>query len=265
MSTVARLTLRRTWVRIASLALGFGLFVFVVGLSYASIDQNVIRSLVESLPPFLRAITGAADLASPSGYLGAAYVHPVVLTILGALVVSLATTPARDRESGAAELFLARPLPPWRWLAGIAMALVVGLVVVLVGGYLGGLMATLVVHDLGSVSPVSLAVVVLNTALVFAAVSGISLVIAVLARTGGQAVGWAAGFVVISYAVNYLAMLWTVARPLGYLSVFHRYDPGVVMRTGALPGVVASVLAVVAVAGAVIAHVLMQRREPSVT
>ncbi len=265
MKIVALMSLRRAWVRIVCLAVGCGVFVFVVGLSYASIDQNAIRSLMESLPPVLKVIVGTVDLASPAGYLGVAFVHPVVLAAMGALVVSMATTPARDRESGAAELLLSRPLAPWRWLAGMAIALAVGLVAVAAGAYLGAVTSVATVHDLGGVSTASLLLVTLNALLVFAAAAGISLLIAVFSRTAGHAVGWAAGYIVLAYAINYLAMLWSVARPLGGLSIFYRYDPGMVLRTGHVPTTPVWALAITAVVTTVAAHVAVQRREPLVT
>lgn len=262
MRVVCALCLRRARARIAALAAGLGLFVYVVGLSYASIDENAVRSLVESLPPFLRALTGASDLASPTGYLGAAYTHPVALAILGALVVSMATLPARDRESGVVELFLSRPLAPWRWIAGVAAAVFAGLAVVLAGGYVGGVAAIATVGDLGGVSAASLAVVVADAGLVFAAAAGVCLAVATAARGGGQAVGCGAGFLVVSYALNYLAMVWSIARPLGVASIFHGFDPGIVLRTGHVPATVAAWLAGAAVAGTAAALILAQRREP---
>jgi len=258
---VLGLSLLRARLRITVLAIGFGLFEFVVGLSYASVDANAIRSLVESLPPALRALSGSADVASAAGYLGAAYIHPVALTIQGALVISMATTPARDAETGAAELLLARPLPPWRWLAAQALAAALALAVVAAGGYAGGLAAALTVDDLSPVRASHLLAASATGALVFVAVGAVALLAAVLARGGARAVGWAAGFAVISYALNYLAEIWTVAEPLGPLSVFHHYDPGVITGTGEVGAGALLTLGGVALAAAAAAHVLVQRRE----
>lgn len=261
MSVVLSLSLVRARARIVILALGFGLFEFIVGLSYASVDQNAIRSLVESLPPALRALSGSADVASATGYLGAAYIHPVALTVQGALVISMATAPARDAETGAAEMILSRPLQPWRWLAAQTAAVVIALGVVAAGGYLGGLVAALTVDDLSSVSPRDLLAASATGALVFLAIGGVALLAAVLARGGARAVGWAAGFAVVSYAVNYLAEIWTVAEPLGPLSVFHRYDPGLIAGGAGVATDDLAALAGVAIGTALLAHVLVQRRE----
>jgi hypothetical protein len=261
MSVVFVLSLLRARVRIAALAIGFGLFEFVVGLSYASIDQNAIRSLIDSLPPALKALSGSADIASPTGYLGSGYIHPVALTVQGALVISMATAAARDTESGAAELILSRPLAPWRWLLAQTGAVVVGLLIVASGGYVGGLISTLVVDDLGSVGAGALLETSAGGVLVFAAVAGVALLASVACRGGARALGYSAGFVVASYALNYLAQIWTLITPLGRLSVFHYFDAGVVLGRGGLRLPDVLVLTAIAGATAIAAHVMVERRE----
>lgn len=263
MTVVFRLALLRSRVRIAALAVGFGLFEFIVGLSYASVDQNAVRTLVESLPPALRALSGQADVASPTGYLGAAYIHPVALTIQGALVISMATAPARDLETRAAELLLSRPLPPWRWLAAQTAACVVALALVAAGGFAGGAVAARTVGDLAAVGLGDLLRSSATGALVFLAVAGVGLLAAVALRGGARAVGWTAGFAVVSYALNYLAQVWTVARPFGRLSVFHHYDPGLITGGGPVGLTALVTLGGLAVVTAVAAHVVMTRREPA--
>ena len=100
MRTIYALALGRVRVRLLLLALGFGLFELVVGLSYASVDQNAVRSLVDALPPALRALAGSADIATPTGYAGSGYLHPVALAVQAAAAISMAATPAREAEDG---------------------------------------------------------------------------------------------------------------------------------------------------------------------
>ena len=257
MRVIIGLTLLRARGRIIALSLGFAVFIMLVGLSYASVDQNAIRTLIEQLPPALRALAGASDLASPAGYLGAAFLHPVPLTILGVLVISITSSVTRDRESGAADLLLSRPLPPHRWLAGQTIALgIVG-----TAGMLGGILARSVVADLESVSTRGVAAAGLGAMLLFAAIAGVSLFIAVIVPRGAQAVGWASGFVVASYALNYLAQVWTPVDVVAPLSVFHHFEPGGIVAAGALPWSSALTLLGVAVGGVAAAHVAIDRRE----
>ncbi|MGI9538601.1 MAG: ABC transporter permease subunit, partial [Miltoncostaeaceae bacterium] len=246
MSEIFRLSLWRARGRIVALTVGFALFELVVALSYASVDQNAVRQLVDSLPPALVALAGSADVASPGGYLGSAYVHPVALTVQGALVVSMASALARDLDSGQAELILSRPLPVWAWVFAQWSALAVGLAAVAAGGFLGGLAGISTVDALSGVEVGSLAAVSAGGYLVFLAFGGIALLVATLAPSGGRAVGWAAGIVLVSYALDYLADIWTIAEPLGPLSPFHYYDPGVILTEGRLPATDALLLTLVA-------------------
>ncbi len=261
MSQIFLFSLWRARGRIVALTVGFALFELIVALSYASVDQNAVRQLVDSLPPALVALAGSSDLASPGGYLGSAYAHPVALTLQGALVVSMATALARDLDSGQAELILSRPLPVWAWVFAQWAALAVGLAIVATGGFVGGLVGVSTVGALASVDAAALAAVSAGGYLMFLAFGGIALLVATLAPSGGRAVGWAAGIVLVAYALDYLADIWTIAEPFGPLSPFHYYDPGVILSQGRLPATDALVLALVAACSAALAHLVFTRRE----
>jgi ABC-2 type transport system permease protein len=259
--TVYALALERARVRIVLLALGFGLFELVVGLSYASVDQNAIRQVVDALPPALRALAGSADIATPTGYVGSGYLHPVALAVQAAVAISMGAAPAREAEDGTAELVLSRPLPPARWLAAHALALVTGLAVVVVGGYLGGLVAALSVDDLAPVHAGPLALAMIAGTLLFLALGGVTLLVASLVRTGGRAVGWATGFLLVSYALDYLAQVWSIAEPLGPLSVFHYLDPPAILRRGTIGAEDVLAFGGLAVVTAALAHARIGRRD----
>jgi ABC-type transport system involved in multi-copper enzyme maturation permease subunit len=259
--TIYSLALERARVRIFVLMLGFGLFELVVGLSYASVDQNAVRQLVDALPPALKVLAGSADIASPTGYMGSGYLHPVALAIQGAIAISMAAAPAREAEDGTAELVLSRPIPPARWLAAHACAMATALAVVAGGGYLGGLVAAVSVEDLAPVSPGPLAGAVAVGFLCFLAVGGVALMVASLVRAGGRAVGLAAGFLLVSYALDYLAQVWSLVEPLGPLSIFHYLDPQEILGSGGVQIGDALVLAGVALATCAAALVLIERRD----
>lgn len=261
MRTVYGLALERARVRIVLLAAGFGLFELVVGLSYASVDQNAIRQLVDTLPPALRALAGSADIASPTGYAGSGYLHPVALAIQGAIAISMAAAPAREAEDGTAELVLSRPIPPPLWLGAHALAMATGLAVVVAGGYAGGLAAALSVDDLSTVRPGPLAGALATGFLLFLAVGGVTLLVASLVRTGGRAIGWAAGFLLISYALDYLAQVWSIAEPLGPLSIFHYLDPPAILGSGSVGIEDVAALGGLALATTATALVLMRHRD----
>ena len=261
MSTIWWLSLGRARARIAVLALAFGLFEFLVALSYAAVDQNVVRELYESLPPAIRAFAGAADIASPAGYLGSAYIHPIPLVIQGALAISMATAAARDLEEGAAELILSRPIRRWQWLLAQAAAMSAALVVVAAGGLAGGMVGIATVADLGAVSLGGLAIVSAGGCLLTLALGAVALAASAVARGGGRAVGWAAGFAIVSYALNYLAEVWRLIEPFGRLSVYWYYDPGVILSQSQMALSSVAVLAAVALIAGAVALVAIERRE----
>ncbi|MGD9571886.1 MAG: ABC transporter permease subunit [Thermoleophilia bacterium] len=255
MRTIYSLALGRVAVRLALMALGFLLFEFVVGLSYASVDENAVRRLVDALPPALRALAGSADIATPTGFAGSGYLHPVALALQAAAAIAMAATPARETEDGTAELVLSRPLPPWRWLAAHGLAMATGLAIVCAGGYLGGLLAAAVVDDLAPVDAGPLALASLAGYLCFLAVGGITLLVAACVRGGGRAIGWATGFLLVSYALDYLAQVWSLAEPLGPLSIFHHLDPPAILGPAGLSGsdlLVFAALAAVTTAAALV-------------
>ncbi len=261
MRTVYGLALERARGRILLLAVGFGLFELVVGLSYASVDQNAIRALVDALPPALRALAGSADIASPTGYAGSGYLHPVALAIQGAVAISMSAAPAREAEDGTAELVLSRPLPPAQWLGAHFLAMATALAIVVAGGYLGGLAAALAIDALAPVDAGPLAAAAIAGHLCFLAVGGVTLLVASFVRTGGRAVGWAAGFLLISYAIDYLAQVWTIAEPLGPVSVFHYLDPPAVIGGAGLGATDVAALAGLAALTAALALVRVERRD----
>ena len=261
MRTIYGLALERARVRIALLAIGFALFELVVGLSYASVDQNAIRQVVDALPPALRALAGSADIATPTGYSGSGYLHPVALAVQAAVAISMAAAPAREAEDGTAELVLSRPLPPARWLGAHALAMVTGLATVVVGGYLGGALAAATVDDLGPVDLGPLALALLAGFFCFLAVGGVTLLVASIVRTGGRAVAWATGFLLVSYALDYLAQVWSIAEPLGPLSIFHYLDPPAILGRGSIGIEDVIALGGLALATSLTALVLIQHRD----
>ncbi|MBI2684387.1 MAG: hypothetical protein HYX33_03190 [Actinobacteria bacterium] len=263
MGVLFRLAARRTWRRVAVLAVAFAAFELVVGLSYTSTDRELLRRLIEGLPPAFRALASAtgADLSTPAGYLGSGYFHPVALTLQAALVTSLAASVARDVEDGVAELLLARPIARWRWLAAQATWTGVALGVVVAGGFLGGFFARIAVPDLRGVPATDLALTSAMGGLVFTTLAGFALTVAGLSRSGGRVVAATAGFVLVSYALNYLAEVWSLVRPLGPLSIFHYYDPARILSRGTLDAADVSVLAVATTVLVVAAHVIAERRE----
>jgi len=261
MQVVLSLALLRSLRRTLLLGLALGAFLFLVGLSYSSVDENQIRSLVESLPPALQAFLKGSDIASPSGYLGSTFIHPITLSIMAAAGIAGGAASARDVETGVAELMLSRPLRRTSWLGAELIAMLVQVTIVAVMGLIGALIAVTTVDALAPVSVSALLLTAIPLWLLFAGIGAVTTLAASFSRTGAKAIGWGTAFALVAYALDYLAQVWGVAEPLGPLSVMHWYRPATILGQGTVPGSTWAVLVGVAVVASGLALVVTSRRE----
>lgn len=261
MGVVLSLALRRSARRTVLLGIALGAFLFLVGLSYSSVDGNQIRSLVESLPPALQAFVRGSDLGSASGYVGATFLHPITLSIMAATAIAAGAAPARDVEQGVAELMLSRPLTRTAWLGAEMIAMTIQLVVVAALGLAGAVLAVATVDDLSSISQANLVLTVLPLLLMFIGVGAVTMLAGTFSRTAARAIGWGTAFALVAYALDYLAQVWGVAEPLGPLSVMHWYRPANILGSGTVPASTWIALIGVAVVASAIALAATSRRE----
>jgi ABC-2 type transport system permease protein len=261
MGVVFSLAIRRSLRRTLLLGIALGAFLFLVGLSYSSVDENQIRSLVESLPPALQAFVKGSDIASPSGYLGSTFIHPITLSIMAATAIAAGASPARDVETGVAELMLSRPLTRTAWLGAEMLAMVLQVLVVAALGFIGALIAVTTVDALAPVAVGNLLLTTIPLLLLFIGIGAVTMVAGSFSRTAARAIGWGTGFALVAYALDYLAQVWGVAEPLGPLSVMHWYRPANILGSGTVPASTWIALIGVAVVAMAVALAVTSRRE----
>ena len=261
MNVVFSLALRRSLRRTVLLGVALGAFLFLVGLSYATVDENQIRSLVESLPPAIRAFVKGSDVASPAGYLGSGFVHPITLALMAATGIAAGATSARDVETGVAELMLSRPLRRTSWLGAEIIAMVLQVTIVAVLGLLGATIAVASVDSLAPVSLTSLVITIMPLWLMFVGIGAVTVLASSFSRTGAKAIGWGTAFALVAYAIDYLSQIWTLAEPLGPLSVMHWYRPADILGDGSAPASTWLVLGGVAIVASALALLVTSRRE----
>jgi ABC-2 type transport system permease protein len=261
MGVVLSLALRRSARRTVLLGIALGAFLFLVGLSYSSVDENQIRSLVESLPPAIQAFVKGSDIASPAGYLGSTFIHPITLSIMAATAIAAGAAPARDVETGVAELMLSRPLTRTAWLGAEMIAMVIQLVVVALLGFAGALIAVTTVDALAPIAVGNRVLTAIPLLLLFIGIGAVTMLAGAFSRTGTRAIGWGTAFALVAYALDYLAQVWGVAEPLGPLSVMHWYRPATILGGGTVPGSTWAVLVGVAVVAGAAALAVTSRRE----
>ncbi|MDH6108666.1 ABC-2 type transport system permease protein [Kitasatospora sp. MAP12-15] len=207
--------------------------------------------------------TGDVSIASYPGLLGGGLVHPfwiaLQLTVIGSLA---AAAVAADVESGTIELLMVRPVSRSRLLAERTAAL-------LLASLLLTAAATLTVAAGVALSPRLHATVPLSG--VFAAgllgigfalsLAGPSLAVSAGGRRKAHVVGTTVAIGAVGFAINFIALAWSKAAPLRFVSPFHYYTPGDALAHGTVPWTSFGVLVGVGVAGILAAFALLARRD----
>ena len=220
--------------------------------------EGLLALLPESIRAMLKAQGGFATEAT--GYIGMQYRHPFYLLSTSGFAIAMASgAVAREIERSTALMLLAVPLARWRYLAAKVASMVVVIVVLLVAVW-AGTGAGVAVTGLGGVDMLTLARVLVNLLALALASGGIATLLSSLSSDGGHVISVAAGIAAAMFFGDFLATIWSPAELVGYVSLFHYYDPLGVTQSGLAVRDMA-VLMGVAVAGFGGALVAFQRRD----
>ena len=227
--------------------------------------QSAFSQLSALIPDFVRTAAGPEALALMSyiGVVGLGYFHPIVLTSLVGLMMTVATEPSGEIEMRFVDLTLARPLARVDVVVRTIVVLVVSgclMLALMIGGTWIG--TTFFAPD-GAERPsltmlVSLAV---TLGAEMACWAGVALAIAAGARRRAVAGGIAGALALGSYLLDYLGRAWEPASTLSRLSPFHYFEPMAVVMGGPVDWQNIAVLAAVAAVGTLIAFVTFSRRD----
>ncbi|MFI9202366.1 ABC transporter permease subunit [Streptomyces sp. NPDC053048] len=262
-----RLALLRRRRMLAALLLGMAVFETLIVVIANTVPPETLFAAGGRQPPrALRAFSGTSGdvaVASYPGLLGGGLTHPfwiaLQLTAIGSLA---AAAVAADVESGTMELLMVRPLSRARLLAERTAALIVVSVLL-------NVVATLTVAAGVALSPRLHDTVPLGG--VFAAgllgwgfalcVTGPALAVSAAGRRRARVVGTTIAFGAVGFAVNFVALAWSRAAPLRWISPFHYYTPGDALALGTVEWESFGVLAGVGVLGIALAFALLARRD----
>lgn len=169
---------------------------------------------------------------------------------------------AGELEGGTLELVLARPVSRVRYLLSWIAVLVPGAAAIALAYSLGCIAAwELFQPSSGHLYPANMLESSVYTMLLLAAIAGVSLLASSLSSERGRALAWAAGFVVGSYAWNFLLSLVDTLRPFARLSPWWYYAPGSLIESGNVPWLDGGVLAAIAFATGSLALGIFARRD----
>lgn len=251
------------------IALTIGLFLFeyiqpVAIDTFGSLDQLV--AIMDLVPkPFLALLNVTPEVVEEvglPGFLALGFTHPVYHLLVAAVVIWMAARGlAGEMESGQIQVSLARPVSRRQfYLSRILAVATIAAWVALVAA-MGNIVGMLVSKPDGEMDIWHFATQIGASWSLALAFGGVALLVSARADRMGQAVGWAAGFVIVSYVIDYFATLWSFLTPLQPFSIFAYYDPPDALAHGTIPVQNLVVLGTVTITGALVGFLLFVRRD----
>lgn len=246
------------------IALTIGLFVFeyiqpVAIAAFGNLDQLI--AIMDLVPkPFLALMNVTPEVVEEvglPGFLALGFTHPVYHLLVAAVVIWIAARGiAGEMESGQVQVSLARPVSRRQFYLARVLAVVLVSIWVSIVAALGNIVGILVSQPDGDMDNGHFIAQIGTSLLLALTIGGVALLVSARADRMGQAVGWAAGFLIVSYVIDYFATLWAFLEPLQPFSVFDYYDPPTALAHGTIPTtnilVLGSVIILSAIAGALI-------------
>ncbi|WP_395292561.1 ABC transporter permease subunit [Kitasatospora hibisci] len=260
------LALHRRRRMLLALLIGMVVFEALIVVITSTVPPTDLFGAGRTPPSAFRAFSGSngdVSIASYPGLLGAGLTHPfwiaLQLTAIGALG---AAAVAADAESGTIELLMTRPVSRRRLLAERTAALLAASVLLNAAATVTIAVGVALSPDLRDAVPVGgvFAAGLLGCAFAFC-LAGPVLAVSAVSRRRAHVIGATVAFGAVGFALNFVALAWSPAAPLRYLSPFHYYTPGDALAHGTVPWTSLAVLAAVGVAGLAAAFRLLERRD----
>jgi ABC-2 type transport system permease protein len=247
-------SLRQVRRGLIAVGVGAAAFFYLLLLSSSSFaTESSIEGFLREPPRAIQALMGGSfDFLNPSGWVATGMSHPITLSLFTASALMIASgAVATEVERGTIDLVLTRPIHRISFLAGKAAASIVAVTFVEVMGFSAALVARLTIDGLDEVAVPELGRAFLGSWLLFSGFAMVSVLISSQVSLRGRAVGLSAGIVVLSFFVNFTALLIDEVYELRFLSPFHYFRAVDVMAGDALADLVVLVgLGVAAIATA---------------
>jgi len=247
-------------------ALAVTAFPIILTHAFSSIPLDLLEQWLEVpwIARIFRAVTGTGvtEAFTVNAMAGFVFVHPVMLAIQWAYVVTgTSRVTVGEIDRGTADLLLALPISRFgvfvsmnAWMLLTAPLLYA---CVWLGVWIGGATA-----DLAEPFDVwALRHVVINAFALLWAVGGISAAISAAASRRGQALGIVFGILVTSYLLNWLAAFWPSVEWLAVVGILHYFRPFAIVRDGGVATADVVVLLSVAAVTWVVAAIIFMRRD----
>ncbi len=219
------------------MGLGAAAFFYLLLLSSSSFaTDGEITGFLREPPRAIQALVGGSfDFLRPSGWVATGMSHPITLSLFTASALMIASgAVATEVERGTIDLTLTRPISRSSFLAGKAAASIVAVTFVEMMGFLSALVARLTITAVSEIGVAELARAFFGSWLLFSGFAMMAVLISVHASLRGRAIGLSVGVVVLSFFVNFTALLIDELHGLRFLSPFHYFRASEVMDGRAL-------------------------------
>lgn len=223
------------------LGLGAAAFYYVLLFQSASFTARPgFAAFLREPPRAVEALVGGSvDLLQPSGWVVTGMTHPIMLALLTASALVIASgAVAAEVERGSIDLVLTRPVGRTSFLTAKAAAAVVAVTMVETMGFLSALVARATVENVDRVPIAGLARSFAGSWVLFVAIAMVALLISVRSSIRGHAIGLSSGFVIVSFFINFTALLVDELHPLRFVSAFHYFKPSDIIGGQGLGGLV---------------------------
>lgn len=251
------------------IAMTIGLFVFeyiqpVAIDAFGNLDQLI--AIMDLVPkPFLALMNVTPEVVEEvglPGFLALGFTHPVYHLLVSAVVIWVAARGlAGEMESGQVQVSLARPVSRRQFFLARVLAVVFVSLWVAIVAVVGNIVGIWFSQPAGEMDNWHFVAQAGASLLLALTIGGVALLVSARADRMGQAVGWAAGFLIVSYVIDYFATLWAFLEPLQPISVFNYYDPPTALAQGTIPASNALVLSAVALLTAIAGSLIFDRRD----
>ena len=215
------------------------------------------------MPQGFRALIKASgEYASEEmGYLAVGFREPIYLIIILSFVIASSSSAiAKEIERGTIFLLLSRPVSREEFFLAKLATTFIGTVLLLCFAILGTWLGSLV-FGVNGIDYDLVFKIQINVFFLSLAVAGIGYLISSILSEGGKTLALSSGVTVLMFFIEFLADSLPSIDWIGYVSVFHYYEPSILVNSESLSWVNLSILIIVGFIGLTLATIMFKRRD----
>ena len=255
-------TLRGSKVSIPVLCFAALLFSFVFLATFDAFG-DMFFEMIETMPQGFRALIKASgEYASEEmGYLAVGFREPIYLIIILSFVIASSSSAiAKEIERGTIFLLLSRPVSREEFFLAKFATTFIGTVLLLCFAILGTWLGSLV-FGVNGIDYDLVFKIQINVFFLAIAVAGIGYLISSILSEGSKTLALSSGVTVLMFFIEFLADSLPSIDWIGYVSVFHYYEPSILVNSESLSWGNLSILIIVGFIGLILATIMFKRRD----